>query len=445
MYTASSRNHRLTTGVAPWARLFATLALTTVLLNLTPVSAFNRQDRKDRDDRWVATWGASPQSSAEGIFGPPTPPQFNNQTMRMIARISVGGDQIRVRLNNGFGNSLIVIGEAHLARHEMGAGIDPNSDRTLLFGGSPTITIPAGASVLSDPVSLAVPDLAELAVSIYLPNPTPAFASHATALQTTYISGAGTGNLAAAATIPSPSTTQARYFLSGIDVRAETETDAIVAFGDSITDGFLSTADANRRWPDVLAERLLARQRRPQLSVVNEGISGNRLLHDLLGPNALSRFDQDAILQANVKFIILLIGINDIGLPTSQIPNAPFADEAVTVEEMIQAYRLIIDRAHSKGLKIIGGTLLPYDGSFYFTPEGEAKRQAVNEFIRHGGQFDGVIDFDRVMRDPDQPTKLLARYDSGDRLHPNDAGYEAMAMAIDLRMFSRQFHSREED
>jgi lysophospholipase L1-like esterase len=418
-----------------------TVTLVTVLLNLTPAS----QDRDGRDDNWVATWGASPQSSAEGIFGPPTPPQFNNLTMRTIARISVGGDQVRIRLNNGFGNSLITIGEVHLARHSGGGIIDPATDRTLLFGGRPAISIPVGASILSDPVSLDLPDLAELAVSIYLPNSTPAFASHATAIQTTYLSGAGTGNLTAATAIPSPSTTQSRYFLAGIDVRALTETRAIVAFGDSITDGFLSTADANRRWPDRLAERLLARRRRPQLSVVNQGISGNRLLHDLLGPNLLSRIDQDVMLQPNVKFVILLAGINDIGLPSSQIANAPFANEAVTIEELIQAYRLIISRAHLKGLKIIGGTLLPYEGSFYFTAEGEAKRQAVNEFIRHSGEFDAVIDFDRVMRDPAQPTRLLAIYDSGDRLHPNDAGYRAMADAIDLKIFGRQADLREDD
>lgn len=440
-FRSAHRNQPPMAARPPWMRLAAALSLSALLLSGPNASAFDGHD--GRDNNWVATWGASPQSGAEPIFGPPPAPLvFNDQTVRMVARISKGGDRVRVRLDNTFGSDSLIIGAAHVAKHGVGAAIEPGSDRTLKFGGSPVITIPPGASVVSDPVRLGVSDLTELAISIYLPKPTPALSVHTLGRQTAYISAAGAGNLTASATIPTPTTTLVRYFLSGIEVRAHDDTKAIVTFGDSITDGFNSTVDANRRWPDRLAERLLDRRSTDDLAVVNQGISGNRLLHTVIGPNALSRFDRDVIAQTNVGFVIVLVGINDIGFPAIPVPGSPFVVQAVTAEEMIQAYRQLITRARLKGIKIIGGTLLPFEGAGYFSLEGEAKRQAVNEFIRHSGEFDDVIDFDRVMRDPSHPTRLLPLYDSGDHLHPNDTGYEAMARAVDLRMFHHRFGNR---
>ncbi len=434
-----SRDHRSNRILLePLMRLVAILALGSLLLSVPQASAFDSRVHDERDDNWVATWGASPHAGAEPTFGQPTLLKFSNQTIRMIARISKGGDRVRVQLHNTFGTDSLVIGEARIAVHGVGAATQPGSDRSLTFGGSALVTIAPGALVVSDPVRLNVSDLCELVVSIHLPNPTPALSVHTLGRQTTYISNAGAGNLTAAPTMPTPTTTQVRYFLSGIDVRADDETLAIVAFGDSITDGFNATVDANRRWPDRLAERLLERKRPRDLSVVNQGISGNRLLHNVIGPSVLSRFDRDVIAQTQVAFVIVLVGINDIGYSAIQVPNP----QAVSAEEMIQAYRHLISRAHLKGIKVIGGTLLPFDGAGYFIQEGEAKRQAVNEFIRRSGEFDDVVDFDRVMRDPSHPTRLLPLYDGGDHLHPNDSGYEAMAMAVDLGMFHQQLPSR---
>jgi lysophospholipase L1-like esterase len=409
----------------------ASLALGWVLL--APPAAFASD--------WVTTWAASTQSEVEPIFGPPPPPvQFENQTIRMIARISKGGDRIRVRLDNSFGTDSVVIGAAHVAVHASGAGIIPGSDHPLTFGGNTTITLPPGAPVVSDPIDLDVPNLTELAVSIFLPQPTAGLSGHTLGVQTTYVAASGSGDQTGAVTVPAPTTTLTRYFLAGIDVLADDDVDAIVALGDSITDGFNSTVDANRRWPDRLAERLLDHKHPQNRTVVNEGISGNRLLHNVIGPDALSRFDRDVISQARVQFMTVLLGINDVGFPAIAVPNSPFANQDVTSEQMIQAYRQLIARAHAKGIKIIGATLTPFEGAGYATAAGEAKRQAANSFIRDSGEFDAVIDFDHVTRDPNHPTRIAPQFDSGDHLHPNDLGYKAMADSIDLSIF--QQHSR---
>lgn len=417
-------------------RWVMSLALGWALLVAPAAFAF---DDHGRD--WVATWGASPQSEVEPGFGPPpTPVQFNNQTIRMIARISKGGDRIRVRLDNSFGTDSVVIGAAHVAVHASGAGIVPGSDHQLTFGGNASITIPPGAPIVSDPVDFNIPNLAELTVSIYLPQPTAGLSGHTLGVQTTYVAAPGSGDQTGAVAVPTPTTTLIRYFLAGIDVLADDEVDAVVTFGDSITDGFSSTVDANRRWPDRLAERLLDRRHKQNRTVVNEGISGNRLLHNVIGPDALSRFDRDVISQSRVEFVTVLLGINDVGFPAISVPNSPppFANQSVTSDQMIQAYRQLITRAHAKGIKIIGATLTPFEGAGYATAEGEAKRQAANDFIRSSGEFDAVIDFDRVTRDPTHPTRLAPQYDSGDHLHPNDLGYKAMADSIDLSIFQHR-------
>ncbi|HEY6923733.1 MAG TPA: SGNH/GDSL hydrolase family protein [Steroidobacteraceae bacterium] len=417
-------------------RLARSLAFGFVLLGAHVAFAFD-----EHGGDWVATWGASPQSEIEPVIGPPPAPvQFNNQTVRMVARISKGGSRIRVRLDNAFGTDSVVIGGAHVALHASGAGVIPGSDHQLTFGGNATITIPPGAPIVSDPVDFDVRNLTELAVSIYLPQPTAGLSGHSLGVQTTYVTAPGSGDQAGAVTVPAPTTTLVRYFLAGIDVLADDAVAAVVTFGDSITDGLNSTVDANRRWPDRLAERLLERRHPQDLTVVNEGISGNRLLHNVIGPDALSRFDRDVISQAHVEFVIVLLGINDVGFSAITVPNSPppFGNQSVTSDQMIQAYRQMIARAHTQGVKIIGATLTPFEGAGYATPEGEAKRQAANRFIRSSSEFDAVIDFDRATRDPTHPTRLAPQLDSGDHLHPNDLGYKAMADSIDLAIFQRR-------
>jgi len=431
--SAFPRNSLALTVCVRWV---TSLAIAWVLLAAPAAFAF---DEHGRD--WVATWGASPQSEVEPVFGPPpTPVQFDNQTIRMIARISKGGDRVRVRLDNSFGTDSVVIGAAHVAVHASGAGIVPGSDHQLTFGGSATITIPPGAPIVSDPLDLDIPNLTELAVSIYLPQPTAGLSGHSLGVQTTYVGAPGSGDQTGAMAVPTPTTTLVRYFLAGIDVLADDEVGAVVTFGDSITDGFNSTVDANRRWPDRLAERLLDRRHPQNRTVVNEGISGNRLLHNAIGPDALSRFDRDVISQAHVEFVTVLLGINDIGFSAISVPNSPppFANQSVTSDQIIQAFRQLIARAHAKGIKIIGATLTPFEGAGYATAEGETKRQAANNFIRHSGEFDAVIDFDRATRDPTHPTRFAPQFDSGDHLHPNDLGYKAMADAIDLSVFQQR-------
>jgi lysophospholipase L1-like esterase len=426
--------------VRPLSRRFTLAAARLLLAALTAGSV--AVALAAQDGSWVATWGASPQSEVEPIFGPPPPPVvFENQSIRMVARISKGGDRIRVRLDNSQGTEPVVIGAAHIALHAAGSNTVPGTDRALTFGGRPSVTLPPGAPMLSDPVALPVPDLTELAVSIYLPKSTAALSGHTLGVQTTYLGAQGAGDQTADPAFNAAQTTLVRYYLSGIEVTSARDTSAIVTFGDSITDGFSSTIDANRRWPDRLAERLLSggpkrhAWHREDLSVVNAGISGNRLLHHVIGPDALSRFDRDVLATTGAGYAVVMLGINDIGFSAIQVPNSPFATQAVTPDRMIQAYRQLIARARARGIKIFGATLTPFEGAGYATAEGEAKRQAVNAFIRSAGAFDGVIDFDRATRDPAQPTRLRPEYDSGDHLHPNDAGYEAMANAVDLSLF----------
>ena len=407
-------------------RTAATAAVLGIALLATGAATADKGGKSD----WVGTWAASPRAGTESLFPPPAMPvHFDDQTVRIIARISKGGDQVRVRFNNTFGTVPLVIGEAHVAVHTGGGSIAASTDRVLTFGGSPTIMVPAGAPALSDPVDLDVPDLEELAVSIYLPEPTDGTTVHSLGVQTTYISTPG--NFTGATDFPAMDTTLVRFFLSGIEVLADKHIRAIVTLGDSITDGFNSTVDGNNRWPDQLAERLLGEGKPHKLSVVNSGISGNRVLNTVAGPAGLARFDRDVLAQTGVTFMTLMLGINDIGF-SFFIP-----EQEVTADQIIQGYRQLIDRAHAKCIKIVGATLTPFEGAIYFTPEGEVKRQTVNNFIRNSGEFDAVIDFDLAIRDPDNPTRMLPVYDSGDNLHPSDAGYDAMAEAIDLKIFKK--------
>jgi lysophospholipase L1-like esterase len=387
---------------------------------------------RDRDQHWLGTWSASPVAGGT---------VFNNQTLRLIVHTSVGGNEVRVRLSNTFGTGSLVIGAVHVAIRTTDAAIVPVSDRALTFGGALSITIPPGALVVSDPVDLDVPPVQDLAVSIYLPGNTGPATRHPSALQTSYISPAG--DFSGAITMPFTETTQSWFFLTDVEVTASRHTGAIVAFGDSITDGTGSTPDTNNRWPNHLANRLLAGNGDHRMAVLDEGIAFNRILHDgpfVNGPagvSASARFDHDVLTQTGVTHVIMLEGINDIGFPGGVAPSA----EAVTADEIIVGLRQLIERAHARGLKIFGGTLTPFEGVTipgYFTAENEAKRQVVNQWIRTSHAFDAVIDFDAVVRDPNHPTRFLTIYDSGDHLHPSDAGYKAMANTIDLSLFQHE-------
>lgn len=372
---------------------------------------------KDRRQHWVGTWSASPVAPAN--------PGFTDQTVRLIVHTSVGGSSVRIRLSNVFGTQSLAIGAAHVALRSTGEGIVPDTDRLLTFGGAGSTTIPPGALALSDPVELDVPALADLAVSIYLPGPAVQATSHPGSHQRNYVSPPG--DFSAAEFMPIASTSTSWFYLTDVEVTSSEETSAIVTLGDSITDGSNSTMDANRRWPDDLAVRLHARHF--QRSVLNEGISGNRILHDPTGPNALARLDRDVLVKSGVAYVIVLLGINDIG----RSPTDP-----VSADEIIAGHLQIIERAHERGLRIFGCTLTPFEGAFYFTAEGEDKREAVNEFIRTSGAYDGVIDFDLATSDPSHPTRFLPAFDSGDHLHPNDAGLQAMADAVSLSLFRRR-------
>jgi len=373
--------------------------------------------------------GAVGRGQGGGGRGPAGPPiNFSNQTLRQIVHTSIGGDRVRVVLSNVFGTAPLAIGAAHVALRDKGAAIVPRTGRVLTFGGSPIVNIPPGASVVSDAANLAVPPLSDLAIDVYLPGDTSSspLTMHTGALQTNYVSEAG--NHTGAPDLPGASTTTSWFFLARVEVSAPEGAGAIVAFGDSITDGTRSTPDANARWPDALARRLLAQK--INLGVLNEGIAGNRVLADGAGVSALARFDRDAIAQAGASYVIVLESINDIGLGREgPCPSAG---------DLIAAHQQLIERAHARGMRIYGATLTPFEGAAYWTREGEAKRRAVNDWIRSAKAYDGVIDFDAAVRDPNAPTRIRPQYNPGDNLHMNDAGYQAMADAIDLALFRQK-------
>lgn len=382
-------------------------------------------------ENWVASWAANPHASWRAEeFTLPTgvPAALSQQTVRETAHISVGGRRVRIVLSNRYGTQPLAIGEARLARVADGTSL------ALTFGGKRETAIPAGAPVISDAVDMPVAALEKLAISVYLPRPTPLTTFHWGAQQTGQIAA---GNVVAAAEMPDTQPLHGRALLAGILVDTDAPTGAVVAFGDSITDGNGSTPDRDRRWPDYLAARLSAGSSTVGgVAVVNAGISGARLLGDRMGVNAAARFEQDVLAQPGVHTAIVLMGINDIGWPQSAF--AP-QEAPMTAERMIAVYRQLIAQAHARNVRIVGATLLPFEGALhgtpfdgYYTPAKEAVRRQVNQWIREGGEFDAVADLDALLRDPARPSRMLPRYDSGDHLHPGDAGYEAIARGISL-------------
>lgn len=391
-------------------------------------------------NRWVGTWATAVVAAPPQPTGQPSPLQvalrFNNQTLRQIVHTSLGGDRARVVLTNAYGTRPLAIGGARVALRDRGAAIVAGTARPLTFSGATAATIPPGAVLVSDPVDLAVPPLGDVAIDLFLPEDTGASSSpltiHTASRQTSYLSS--TGNHLGAADLPGASPMTSWAFLARLEVSAPEGAGALVALGDSITDGFASTADTNNRWPDHLARRLQAAGRR--LAVLNLGIDGNRVLADGAGVSALARFDREVAAQSGVTHVFVLEGINDLGI------HALFKDgPPPTVDQLIAGHRQLVARAHARGLQIVVSTLLPYEGTTfpgYFTPEGETSRQAFNHWVRTTKEHDGFVDLDTVIRDPANPTRMLPKYDSGDHLHPSDAGYEAMAKAIDLALLREE-------
>lgn len=371
---------------------------------------------------WVASWGASPVSTQA--------PQTADVTYRDVVHLSLGGNAIRIKLTNELGNAPMNLGAVHVALSAGNGQTQPGTDHALTFNGRPQVMIPAGAMVVSDPVPMPVSAMADVAVSVYVPQQEHARATcHDLGSSTSYIAA---GNATAAAAVEGAKTLTSWCVVKGVDVQSgDKNAFAIATLGDSITDGAASTPDANRRWPDFLAQRLQADKKTQHIGVLNEGISGNRLLYDGAGPSALARLDRDVIAQSGVKYLIVLEAINDIG--RHFLPNDP--ESTLTAADVIFAYKQIIDRAHQHGIKVIGATLTPYIGAGYATPAGEAVRQAANEWIRTPGNFDGFIDFDKATQDPQNPTRFLLANEHGDHLHPNDTGYKVMGDSIDLKLF----------
>lgn len=400
-----------------------------------------RAEDSSKSGHWVSAWSTAVHAPLP-FPGLPPSPVFENQTIRMVVRPTIGGDRLRIRFSNAFGTTSLKIGSAHVALSTKASAIVPESDHVLTFSGKASVTVPAGAPILSDPIELKVLPSSELAVSVYLPKKTESSSVHFWAQHDTYISEPG--DFTARQDMPNPTTKSSWYWLADVEVWAPKQTSAAVTFGDSITDGVGAKQGEYSDWPDLLANRLAARQNSATLAVVNEGIGGNRILHDGAGVSALTRLDRDVLAQPGISTLIVLEGINDIGWPhmKPRLPNGtmvketPFTHEVVSAEDLITGLQQIIERAHQHGIQVFGATLTPYEGADYYSEDGEATRLAVNQWIRTGGAFDGVFDFDAAVRDPSHPSQFREGYHSGDHLHPSAMGYKAMANAIDLTMLT---------
>jgi lysophospholipase L1-like esterase len=395
-----------------------------------------------QSDHWVTSWttaqqlvgSTTPAGGAQrgGRGGGPVtnlPASFSDETLRQIAHVSLGGRRIQVELSNMINAGPLEIGSAHVGVHKGGGEIVEGTDRALTFGGSAKFTIQPGVVAISDPVDLAVAPGSDLAISIYFPRDTGSPTSHAVGLHTAYIAK---GNVAGERSMPGATTMFAYAWLSAINVVAPRDAFAIVAFGDSITDGYATTRDADKAWPALLAKRLRGNKATQNVAVVNQGISGNQVLRDGAGLSALARLDRDVLSRPGVQWVILLEGINDIN-----IRGRTDGPTALTSDELIWGYRQIIERCHAHGIKVIGATIMPEEGVPTASERGEQIRQAVNQWVRTKGNFDAFVDFDLVVRDPARPIRIRKEFDPGDHIHPNDAGNQAMADAFDITQFKK--------
>jgi lysophospholipase L1-like esterase len=412
--------------------------LVAVILNLT-ASAENSK----AGGHWVSAWSTAVHAPLP-FPGLPPPPVFENQTIRMVVKPTIGGERVRVRFSNVFGSTALAIGGAHLALTRQGASTVSDTDHALTFGGRTSVNIPPGAPMLSDPVEFKLEVLTEITVSIFLPGKVSASSVHFWGQHDTYVSGPG--DLTGKSELPDSTKQTSWYWLADVEVWAADDIAATVTFGDSITDGVGAKQGEYADWPDSLAVRLAETKKTAAMAVVNEGIGGNRILHDGAGVSALARFDRDVLAQPGVVNLIILEGINDIGFPhlkprppqREAPPNeSPFADQFVSAQDLIGGLRQLIERAHQHGIRAFGATLTPFEGADYYSAEGEAIRQEVNQWIRTSGAFDGVFDFDAAVRDPRHPAHFLEQCDSGDHLHPSAAGFKAMAEAVDISVLRR--------
>ncbi|MDO8038742.1 SGNH/GDSL hydrolase family protein [Janthinobacterium sp. SUN137] len=409
-------------------------ALLSLALGTNPAQAANA------DTAWLASWTASPQAvwSSDFLFPSNVPAVLHGHTVRQVARLSVGGPRVRIVLSNAYGKVPLRIGAAAVALAASGSAIEAGSLRALTFSGQPSASVAPGAPLVSDPVDLPVPDLARLTVSIHLPQASPTSTFHWDGRETAWIAPHDQTHAARIDDSPGVQTTTARLLLSAIQVEAAPAAQAVAILGDSITDGASASLGMDARWPDFLAERLA-----PQgVAVINAGISGARLLSDGMGTNALARFERDVLAQPGVRTVVVLLGINDISWPgTAFAPR----EQRPTLEELSSGYAQLVAQARSRGVRVVGATLTPFAGALpgtplsdYYQPDKDTLRQQLNAWIRSSGSFDAVLDFDAWARDPAHPLRLLPAYDSGDHLHPGDAGNRALAEGIALPLLLNQ-------
>jgi lysophospholipase L1-like esterase len=391
-------------------------------------------------DSWVRTWGASPQAARDGLGSLDDHPPLADVTLRQVVRVSGGGRRVRVRFTNEFGTAPFTIGAARVGLATPGGGVRPGSEHVLSFSGAAAVTVPAGAPVLSDPVDLPLPALAALSTSLYLPGHVETCTCHDPSLDTGWTIP---GDAVAAPVLPDDAEVlPVRALISAVEVLPDVPARTIVVVGDSRTDGAGSTPDTNRSWPELLAERLVERGV-TDAYVSNQGISGNRMLNDGIGAAAAARFDRDVLATPGLGYVVLSVGANDIGISYAPTDDGPLGDflkmfpgDPVTTDDVIAGYRQLVARARERGVRVYATTIAPYEGGEVYTPEGESARQAVNEWIRAGGAFDAVLDFDAVWRDPNHPTRIREDFHAGDHLHGSDAGYRALADSVDLSLFS---------
>ena len=416
---------------SPRRRLFqstiAAIAVSTILL---ACGGGGNNSSSAPTPAFYASWYASPQDYNEPFAGGTSPAKsFADQTLRQVMYVSGGGDQVRIRISNRIGTQPLTIDTIRIAESVGGAAINSSTDTPVTFGNATSVTLAAGTEIVSDPAPLVVKPNSTVAVSMYVKNTTPVVTVHTLGRQTNYVAK---GNVASAQVLPATETNQFFAWATGLDVRKTDTPKVIVTFGDSITDGFGSSVDANNRYPNFLSRRLAADPTVGSTIVVNAGISGNRWKNDVIGPKGEGRFDQDVLGQAGITHTIILLGINDIGFGGS------FAlGQDVTAAQITAAIQTAVDKAKAKGVKALVATLTPFKGTIfpgYYSDAGEAKRTAVNAFIRGNTSIDGIVDFDAAVRNPSDPASILPQYDLGDHLHPNDAGYAAMANAFNVSL-----------